>query len=103
MRADHAHGMKLVISKLHVKYHTIGEGIFYGFWLLILGVFLFNSAARAYNNMRNGRNINGPFDPVSMEVYSYIKKETPPDSILIFFKPRALRLMMSPSNSSIEG
>ena len=86
-------GMKMVISKLSVKYHTISQGIFYGFWLLILGVFLFNSAARAYNNVRNGRNINGPFDPVSMEVYSYIKANTPSDSILIFFKPRAMRLM----------
>jgi hypothetical protein len=76
-----------------VKYHTIGQGIFYSFWLLIVGVFLFNSATRAYNNVRNGRNINGPFDPVSSEVYSYIKEETAPDSILIFFKPRAMRLM----------
>src|SRR5688572_1993037 len=86
-------GMRITITKLLVKYNTIGQGIFYGFWILIIGVFLFNSAIRAYNNVRNGRNINGPFDPVSSEVYSYIKKETPPDSILIFFKPRAMRLM----------
>jgi hypothetical protein len=26
-------------------------------------------------------------------VYSYIKEETSPDNILIFFKPRAMRLM----------
>jgi dolichyl-phosphate-mannose-protein mannosyltransferase len=86
-------GMKTSIHKLPEKYHRIGQGIFYGFWLLIIGIFLFNSATRAYNNVQNGRNINGPFDPVSMEVYSYIKEKTPSDSILIFFKPRALRLM----------
>ena len=86
-------GIKTSINALPVTYHTIGQGIFYGFWLLIVGVFLFNSATRAYNNVRNGRNINGPFDPVSSEVYSYIKEETAPDSILIFFKPRAMRLM----------
>ena len=86
-------GMKTSIHKLPEKYHRIGEGIFYGFWLLIVGIFLFNSAIRAYNNMRNGGNINGPFDPVSREVYSYIKEKTPSDSILIFFKPRAMRLM----------
>ena len=86
-------GMKTAIKTLSEKYHRIGQGIFYAFWLLIVGIFLFNSATRAYNNVRNGRNINGPFDPVSMEVYSYIKEKTPSDSILIFFKPRALRLM----------
>jgi len=86
-------GMKTAISKLPEKYHRIGQGIFHGFWLLIIGIFLFNSSIRAYNNAKNGRNINGPFDPVSSEVYSYIKEETSPDSILIFFKPRAMRLM----------
>jgi hypothetical protein len=86
-------GMKTSIHKLPEKYHRMGEGIFYGFWVLIVGIFLFNSATRAYNNVRNGRNINGPFDPVSIEVYSYIKEKTPSDSILIFFKPRAIRLM----------
>ena len=85
--------MKIVISKLPVKYNRIGQGIFYGFWLFILGVFLINSATRAYDNLRDSRNINGPFDPVSMEVYSYIKEETAPDSVLIFYKPAAMRLM----------
>jgi hypothetical protein len=86
-------GMKTTINKLPKTYHRTGQGIFHGFWLLIIGIFLFNSSIRAYNNATNGRNINGPFDPVSSEVYSYIKEETPPDSILIFFKPRAMRLM----------
>jgi len=86
-------GMNVTINKLPEKYHQTGQRVFYGFWLLIVGIFLFNSATRAYNNVRNGRIINGPFDPVSMEVYSYIKEKTPSDSILIFFKPRAMRLM----------
>jgi len=85
--------MKITITKLPVKYYTFGQVIFYGLWLLIIGIFLFNSAIRAYNNVRNGRNINGPFDPVSREVYSYIKEKTPSDSVVIFFKPRAMRLM----------
>jgi hypothetical protein len=86
-------GMKITVTKLPVQYHEIGRVMIYGFWLLIIGAFLFNSAGRAYNNVRNGRNINGPFDPVSREVYSYIKAQTSPDSVLIFFKPRAMRLM----------
>jgi hypothetical protein len=37
--------------------------------------------------------INGPFDPYSKEVYSYIKEKTPSDSIVIFFKPRVMVIM----------
>ncbi|HLF72954.1 MAG TPA: glycosyltransferase family 39 protein [Anaerolineales bacterium] len=87
------HGMKTAIHKLPGNYHQAGRAVFYALWLLVLGIFLFNSAVRAYNNVKNGRNINGPYDPVSGEVYAFVKDETPPDSILIFFKPRAMRLM----------
>ena len=37
--------------------------------------------------------INGPFDPYSMEVYDYIKRKAPSDSVLIFYKARVMRLM----------
>jgi hypothetical protein len=30
-----------------------------------------------------------------MEVYQYIKAETPPDSVIVFWKPRAMRLFTS--------
>lgn len=86
-------GMKFVISKLPVNYSRSGQWIFYGFWLSIIGIFLFNSSIDAYANLQNNRSINGPFDEYSMEIYNYIKEKTPPDSVIIFFKPRAMRLM----------
>lgn len=86
-------GMKSAVHRLPEKYDRIGQGMFYGFWVLIIGIFLYTTTTRAYNNVSNGRNINGPYDPVSREVYSYINEETPPDSVVIFFKPRAMRLM----------
>ncbi|MEO7841116.1 MAG: hypothetical protein ABIU06_17380, partial [Anaerolineales bacterium] len=86
-------GMRSVISKLPADYHRSGQWIFYGFWLSIIGIFLVNSSLAAYANLQNNRSINGPFDQYSMEVYNFIKKETPANSVIIFFKPRALRLM----------
>jgi hypothetical protein len=86
-------GMKAVINKLPENYQFIGQRVFYGFWLLIAGVFLFSSSANAYSNLQSGRAINGPFDPYSTEVYNYIKEETPSDSVVIFFKPRVLVMM----------
>jgi len=86
-------GMKFILKKLPENYTRIGRTMFYGFWLVIIGAFLFNSAANAYGNLRNHRAINGPFDPYSQEVYQYIKEKTPSESVVVFFKPRAMRLM----------
>jgi hypothetical protein len=86
-------GMKTVINKLPVEYHQTGQRVFYGFWFLLAGIFLFTSSANAYGNLQNDRTINGPFDPFSREVYDYIKEATPPDSVVIFFKPRVMAIM----------
>ena len=86
-------GMLSVIGRLPANYRPSGQWIFYGFWLSIIGIFFFNSSLDAYANLRNNRSINGPFDEYSLEVYNFIKEKTPPDSVIIFFKPRAMRLM----------
>jgi hypothetical protein len=60
---------------------------------LIAALFAYNSGLNAYVNLRDKREINGPFDPFSIETYDFIKNNTPPDSIIVFFKPRAMRLI----------
>lgn len=86
-------GMKFVVQRLPEKYASLGHGALYGFWSLIALVFLLNSGINAYVNLQNDRAINGPFDPYSKEVYKYITEETPANSVVIFFKPRVMRLM----------
>jgi hypothetical protein len=55
--------------------------------------FLITSSQYAYANLQNDRAINGPYDPYSREVYNYIKEKTTAESVIVFFKPRAMRLM----------
>lgn len=86
-------GMKAAVRKLPGQYHVTGKRVLYGFWVLLAGVFLFTSGTNAYLNLQNNREINGPFDPYSVEVYDYIKEETPPDSVVVFFKPRVMLMM----------
>lgn len=86
-------GMKFAIEKLPQKYHRMGQRMMYGFWIALAGYFLLTSSIMAYDNVRSGRQINGPFDPVSVEVYDWVDRKTPPDSVLIFYKARAMRLM----------
>ncbi len=75
------------------KYPRTGGWVVYGFWSLMALFFLFTSSLNAFTNLQHDRAINGPFDPYSNEVYKYIKEETPPASVVIFFKPRVMRLM----------
>jgi len=85
-------GMLACVRILPERYHSLGKGINYLFWLVLVGIFLFNSGTHAYSNLRENRKINGPFESFSTEMYNYIKANTPPDSVIVFFKPRALRL-----------
>jgi len=86
-------GMKSAFRRLPEVYARGGQQAFYGFWLVLTGLFLLTSVANAYVNLQNQREINGPFDPYSKEVYGYIKDETPPDSVIVFFKPRVMVMM----------
>jgi hypothetical protein len=86
-------GLKFAINKLPETYHQSGQRALYGFWALIAAIFLFTSSSNALANLQNNRAINGPYDPYSKEVYNYIKEITPADSVIVFFKPRAMRLM----------
>jgi hypothetical protein len=85
--------MKSVIEKISVGNPRAGHWAFHGFWSFIILTFLLTTGAEAYANLQRDRSINGPFDPYSKEVYKYIIEETPKDSVMVFFKPRVMKMM----------
>ena len=85
-------GLATVIHELPEKYIPLVQGLAYIFWVVIIGIFLFNSADQAYSNLKDNRKINGPFDSYSSDVYNFIRAKTPSDSVIVFYKPRAMRL-----------
>ena len=86
-------GIRIILDKIGKTWKANLQKGAYAFLLLIAVLFAYNSGTDAYVNLRSGREINGPFDPYSLETYDFIKNNTPPDSVIIFFKPRAMRLM----------
>jgi hypothetical protein len=85
-------GMLLTIGWLKAGWQKNALFIVRGYWGLILVAGLFVSASSAYNNMAHARDINGPFDLYSKQMYNFIREQTPAKSIIIFMRPRALRL-----------
>lgn len=51
------------------------------------------STQSGISNLQNGRDINGPFDPLSLEMFAFIREQTPPESVIVFFRPRVMRLL----------
>jgi len=86
-------GIEITLNKLGKKHQSIAQNGAYAYLLLIAILFAYNASLNAYVNIRDNRQINGPFDPYSIETYDYIKNNTPSDSVIVFFKPRVMRLM----------
>jgi hypothetical protein len=86
-------GISVTLAKMDENQKSRAQKGAYAYLLLIAALFAYNSGWIAYGNLRANREINGPFDPLSMETYEFIKTETPPESVIVFFKPRAMRLM----------
>lgn len=87
-----ADGMDWIGKKLTPSRQRWGNRFVVGFWFLLAAAALFISAVSAYQVMGNNREINGPFDIYSYEMYEFVRDNTPVDSIMIFVRPRALRL-----------
>ena len=86
-------GIRVTFNRVKDKQKAILQKGVYAYLLLIVILFAYNAGSNAYINLRDNREINGPFDPFSMETYTFIKVNTPPDSVIVFFKPRVMRLM----------
>jgi len=68
----------------------------YAFWGVVAAVSIAASAGSAWANMAANRNTPGrywgAFGPGSTEMFDFVGHHTPADSVVIFQKPRAMRL-----------
>jgi hypothetical protein len=77
----------------HPTYARIAQWTGPGLTGTLIVLSLFVSAQTGWVNLQNNRGINGPFDPVSAQMFEFVREQTPAGSVVIFFKPRALRLL----------
>jgi hypothetical protein len=64
----------------------------------VLFFFLKSSVTIAVNNLESNRDIRGPYEQVSQDMFNYIKNYVEDDGVVIFFKPRIMRLMTNKSS-----
>jgi hypothetical protein len=87
-------GMGQVAGRLKQAWQPKARGVVMGFWGLIMVVSLGISVSSAFQVMASGRQINGPFDVYSKEMFVFLNANTPAEAVMIFVRPRALRLFV---------
>ncbi len=87
-----AEGLKFGLEKSSVKILPVFRWASIGAAGTLIVLSLIVSAKIGWGNLQNGRDINGPFDSVSNEMFDFVREQTPANSVIIFFKPRAMRL-----------
>ena len=96
-------GMTATFFALTKKYQRLGRGLTRGFWLMVTLLFAWTSFGLAFDNLEQGRGPYGNvFDPISLEMFNFVKANTPQDGIVAFYKPRALRLFTDRDTLMIE-
>jgi len=61
--------------------------------IFVIFYFCWHSVASVHRNLLDGRmEPSGPYVTTSQELFSYISRHTDPHHIIVFFKPRAMRL-----------
>ena len=86
-------GMEAASFALTERHPRLGLWFTRVFWLVIAAAFAWTSFGLARDNLAGGRGPYGNvFDPISLEMFEFIESDTPADSVIAFYKPRALRL-----------
>lgn len=96
-------GMDAARFALTDAHPRLGQWLARGFWLVVAASFAWTSLSLARDNLAQKRGPYGnAFDPVSIEMFDFIKSETPADSVIAFYKPRALRLFTGRASLLID-
>jgi hypothetical protein len=87
-------GMEWSVRAMEGNERKIAFAAAAGCVLLALFFFSRQSVKLAIANLRNHREISsGPYAPASQEMFQYIENNTAQDAVIIFFRPRAMRLI----------
>jgi hypothetical protein len=87
-------GTQAAAGVLCQRHHCASERAVRAAWLVVVAAFAIGSLQSARINLDRHRTVNdGPFERRSAELFDWIRSTTAPDSVVIFFKPRAMRLL----------
>ncbi len=95
-------GMECCISWLKKPLQKYIQIIGSIFWIVLLILSFKESLAIVKERRMNLQKLSEPFDAISGDMFNFIRGNTPEDSIIVFFKPRAMHLMTDRNAVAID-
>jgi hypothetical protein len=96
-------GLEKCIHVNHGLWSVFGKMVAVIPVIVILVFFFRSSLMNAYKNIVNKRIVySGPFYPTSNDIFSFISSNTEPGSIIVFRKPRIMRLLANRQSILID-
>lgn len=95
-------GMIACCSRLPQRYCApAGMILVYVVWFWMSAGFFASSMQLIKKNFHHQREIAGPFDAISAEMFAFVSERTEPTSIVGFYKPRLLRMLTNRDSLTI--
>ena len=94
-------GMKWSLE-YNVRFSKLGHALTVTFWCVIIAFFLKSTLIYAKANLDKNREISGPFDQASMEMFIFVSNHTETNSTIVFFKPRVMRMITNRNSIMID-
>lgn len=85
-----AHHLYLLILKNSAVNGRLKANVFYGYLVILFGFSTFNGYVRLLEDRKNP---DGPYSSASQAMFTYVRDQTPPESVIIFRNPRAMALL----------
>ncbi|NLI41220.1 MAG: hypothetical protein GX421_08590, partial [Caldisericales bacterium] len=95
-------GMEFVISWLKNPIRRTVQIIGSILLIIFLILSLYESLVIVTERRMNLQKLSEPFDAISGDMFNFIQENTPKDSIIVFFKPRAMHLMTDRNAVAID-
>jgi hypothetical protein len=96
-------GMEATSFALTDRFQGLGQQLTRIFWVAVVLIFAWTSFGLALDNLEQGRGPYGNvFDPLSQEMFKFVRQNTAADAVVAFYKPRALRLFTERDTLMIE-
>ncbi len=87
-------GVRTVRSQLGPRGVKLFDAVSLSVGVLLIGSLCLASVAGVQKNLRDQRMpIEGPFSKEAREMFNFISTQTDPDDVIVFFKPRLMRLL----------
>jgi len=87
------HGISALSKSLVARFGVVWKRLPATFYLGAATVLLIQASLGSVINPGSPAQVTGPFDLASQEMFQFIATQTSPDDVVIFFKPRLMRLL----------